>query len=127
MMVLLDRGRTPLVCKSKKALYGLSKHPDNGLQIFLVLYFPLVSCYLMHHANHSLFTQETYTTFTTILIYVDDLIITSNYKQVDKVTRLLYSKFHMKGLGDLGLKLLSWHGVLQIISRDIYISKNVFS
>lgn len=58
--------------------------------------------FVQSQANHSLFIQEGDGTFTTILIYVDDLIITCNCaKQIARLKKLLSTQFHMKDLGDL--------------------------
>ena len=91
----------PLVCKLKKALYGLKQAPR---QWFAKLSSALLSFgFTQSYADHSLFIEQTDNTFTAILIYVDDLIITgNNITQIEKVKRLLSSQFHMKDLGHLG-------------------------
>lgn len=89
-----------LVCKLKKSLYGLKQAPR---QWFSKLSNTLMSFgFLQSKADYSLFTRHTDQTFTAILVYVDDLLITGdNRHEIDSLKRLLSSQFQMKDLGPL--------------------------
>nr|GEZ15160.1 retrovirus-related Pol polyprotein from transposon TNT 1-94 [Tanacetum cinerariifolium] len=99
---------TSKVCKLKKSLYGLKQAPR---QWFAKLSNALLSFgYKQSKANYSLFTTTNPEGFTAVLVYVDDLIITSNDStQIDLLKRQFRSQFHMKDLGALhyflGLKV----------------------
>ena len=63
-------------------------------------------------ANYSLFTKKTSTSFITLLVYIDDILIASDNKQVvDKLKVLLDQQFKLKDLGDLKFfcKDSKWH------------------
>ena len=62
----------------------------------------LASGFSQSKADYSLFTKSTATGFTTILVYVDDLILAgTNLCEIQNMTVLLYAKFKIKDLGDL--------------------------
>ena len=53
-------------------------------------------------ANYSLFIKEEWSTFVTVLAYVDDLLLAGNdVAAIDSVKRFLATQFHMKDLGDI--------------------------
>nr|GEY16982.1 retrovirus-related Pol polyprotein from transposon TNT 1-94 [Tanacetum cinerariifolium] len=91
---------TSKVCKLKKSLYGLKQ---TTRQWFAKLSNALLSFgYKRSKANYSLFTTTNPEGFTAVLVYVDDLIITSSDStQIDLLKSQFRSQFHMKDLGAL--------------------------
>jgi hypothetical protein len=52
--------------------------------------------------DHTLFTKATKSDFTTILIYVDDLVLTgSSMNEIQSVKQFLHGKFGIKDMGEL--------------------------
>ncbi|CAI9772674.1 unnamed protein product [Fraxinus pennsylvanica] len=88
------------VCKINKSLYGLkqaSRQWYSKLSIFII-----EQGFQQSKAYYSLFVRSTGDSFTTILIYVDDIIIAgSNEKIIDSLKVLLDEKFKIKDLGNL--------------------------
>ncbi|XP_019435862.1 PREDICTED: uncharacterized protein LOC109342306 [Lupinus angustifolius] len=104
-----------LVCKLNKSLYGLKQ---ASRQWFAKLSHSLISLgYKQSHHGHSLFTKTTQSSFTALLIYVDDLILAGNDpKEITTVKNYLHRTFKIKDLGDLryflGLEVArSKHGI----------------
>lgn len=67
--------------------------------------YPLVSFSigLKSKAYYSLFFGQNGSSFTAILIYVDDMLVTRNdMNEIQKVKKLLNTQFHMKDMGALG-------------------------
>nr|GEY95952.1 cysteine-rich RLK (receptor-like protein kinase) 8 [Tanacetum cinerariifolium] len=94
---LLDQS---LVCKLKKYLYGLKKAPR---QWFAKLSSALLDFrYTQSKTDYSLFVKQHNVSFTVVLVYVDDLLITGNDEgQINSLMSQLSSVFHMKDLGEL--------------------------
>ena len=67
---------TPMVCKLVKSLYGL-KQASRQWNAKLATTISALG-FKQSQANHSLFVHSTGSNFTTLLIYVDDMIITGN-------------------------------------------------
>lgn len=72
-------------------------------------------CFTQSYADYSLFTYHVGDTFLCVLIYVDDLLITSNsLSEVNKFKISLSSTFHVKELGVLkyflGIEAPGFHG-----------------
>lgn len=88
------------VCKLVKSLYGLKQAPRQWLaKVSSAL---LSFGYQQSKADYSLFTKATSTNFTAVLVYVDDLLITSNDPvQISQLKSQLNDTFHMKDLGPL--------------------------
>lgn len=89
-----------LVSKLKKSLYGLKQAPR---QWFAKLSSALLSFgYTQSKADYSLFVKSNSKSFTAVLVYVDDLLITGSSAEEIKVLKSqLSSQFHMKDLGEL--------------------------
>ena len=58
--------------------------------------------YVQSRADYSLFTRIQGKSFTALLIYVDDILITGNDPvSIAAIKKFLHSQFHLKDLGDL--------------------------
>jgi len=89
-----------LVCRLKKSLHGLKQ---AGRQWYAKLSnFLLSHNYKIPTADHSLFLKHDGKHTTTLLVYVDDIILTwNNPMEISAITSLLHNFFHIKNLGDL--------------------------
>jgi hypothetical protein len=78
----------PRVCKLKKSIYGLkqaSRQWFSKLSTSLLLFG-----FLQAKSDSSLFIRKTTNSFITVLIYVDDVIITSNtFTKINQVKQFL--------------------------------------
>ena len=96
------------VCLLQKSLYGLKQ---ASRQWFSKLSTALISChYKQSPSNHSLFIKSAGSSFTALLIYVHDVILTGNdLAEIDHIKQLLDNRFKIKDLGKLkfflGLKV----------------------
>lgn len=97
-----------LVCRLKKALYGLRQ---ASRQWHHKLSVTLVSIGFSHSkSDYSLYSKVKDEVITLVLIYVDDILISGNCgKSIDKLKAELSAHFHMKDLGPvsyfLGLEI----------------------
>ena len=88
------------VCKLLKSLYGLK-------QTIRKWYEKLTSIlhqqnYTQASADHSLFTKQTASSFTILLVYVDDIILAGNsLSEFQHIKSILHSSFKIKDLGQL--------------------------
>jgi len=103
------------VCKLNKFLYGLKQASRKW-------YDKLTSIVLKHqyiqaHSDHSLFTKKTGTSYTILLIYVDDIILAGDsLEEFQSIKSILDTLFKIKDLGQLkfflGLEVAhSQHGI----------------
>ncbi|GJV02856.1 retrovirus-related pol polyprotein from transposon TNT 1-94 [Tanacetum coccineum] len=117
---LLDQS---LVCKLKKSLYGLKQAPR---QWFAKLSSALLDFgYSQSKTDYSLFVKQHNASFTAVLVYVDDLLITGNDEgQIHSLKSQLSSVFHMKDLGEL-----SYFLGLEVSksSQSIFISQHKYT
>ena len=100
------------VCKLRCSLYGLKQAPRAWFEKFrsTLLTFP----FTQSQYDSSLFFHKTTTGMVFLLVYVDDIIITSNDSGIiSKLQNLLHSTFQMKDLGHLTYFL-----GLEVHSRD---------
>ncbi|XP_068503673.1 uncharacterized mitochondrial protein AtMg00810-like [Phaseolus vulgaris] len=88
------------VCKLQRSLYGLrqaSRQWYAKLSTFL-----LSNNYYIPAADHSLFLKYNNDKLTVILVYVDDLILTSDDREeINTITASLHHHFKIKNLGHL--------------------------
>ncbi|KAI9161691.1 hypothetical protein LWI28_019793 [Acer negundo] len=89
-----------LVCRLHKSLYGLKQ---ASRQWFAKFSAAICSAgFVQSRADYSLFTRKQGKSFTALLIYVDDILITGNDPVRIAVTKkLLHSHFRLKYLGNL--------------------------
>lgn len=88
------------VCRLKKSIYGLKQASKEW---FSTLSTALKS-QLFHKcaADHTLFIKTTPTSFTALLIYVDDVVLTRNsLTEINSIKNFLHNKFRIKDLGAL--------------------------
>jgi len=88
------------VCKLQRSLYGLRQ---AGRQWYAKLsHFLLNNGYVLSAADHSLFLKTHSNHITTLLVYVDDIVLTgNNAEEIKHITNLLHQHFQIKNLGDL--------------------------
>ena len=80
---------------------GSSRRPGLGLRSFAVQFFPSVLPTQSQY-DSSLFFHTSASSIVLLLVYVDDIIITSiDYGLITKLQQLLHTTFHMKDLGQL--------------------------
>ncbi|WJZ98115.1 hypothetical protein VitviT2T_016667 [Vitis vinifera] len=94
------QGEENLVCRLHKSLYGLKQ---ASRQWFAKFSEAIQSAgYAQSQADYSLFTRKQDKSFTALLIYVDDILITGNDPvSIATTKKFLHSHFHLKDLGDL--------------------------
>ena len=88
------------VCRLTKSLYGLKQ---ANRQWFAKLYSFLISTgFSQSKFGYFLFTRKTLTTFTILLVYVDDIILAgSSLSEIERIKGLLNDSFKIKDLGKL--------------------------
>uniref|UniRef100_A0A2N9EQQ9 Reverse transcriptase Ty1/copia-type domain-containing protein n=1 Tax=Fagus sylvatica TaxID=28930 RepID=A0A2N9EQQ9_FAGSY len=88
------------VCRLRKALYGLKQAPRAWFDRFSS--FLLTLGFVCSSADSSLFIFRSSHHVILLLVYVDDIILTSNHTpSLNALISLLGSKFSMKDLGSL--------------------------
>jgi hypothetical protein len=88
------------VCRLHKSLYGLkqaSRQWNHKLTTTLISLG-----YSQSQADHSLFVKASDSTFTALLVYVDDIVLTGNSMfEINYVKQILDNRFKIKDLGPL--------------------------
>ncbi|KAK3027672.1 hypothetical protein RJ639_041909 [Escallonia herrerae] len=89
-----------IVCRLHKSLYGLKQASRNW---FLTFSETIQRAgYQQSKADYSLFTKAKGTSFTAILIYVDDILLTGNdLQEIERLKKFLLKRCRIKDLGDL--------------------------
>ena len=89
-----------LVCKMLKSIYGLRQAPRCWFNKFATT---LKSYnFVQSHADNSLFTLHTSSKFVDVLVYVDDILITSTDKDlIQTIITYMSTAFKVKDLGPL--------------------------
>ena len=96
----LRRQGENIVCRLNKSLYGLKQASRNWFFTFSEAIKQ--AGYQQSKADYSLFTKVQGTSFTAILIYVDDILLTGNdLQEIKNLKRFLLERFRIKDLGDL--------------------------
>lgn len=88
------------VCKLKRALYGLKQSPRAWFRRFSN--FMKNIGYVQSDADHTLFVKRQKKNITTLIVYVDDMVITCNdQKEITNIHKVLATEFELKDLGEL--------------------------
>ena len=91
------KGKNELVCKLKKSLYGLKQSPRMWYQKFDTYILGLG--FVRSKVDHCVYSKQVGDHFINIVLYVDDMLLIGNSKDVIKeVKSQLSSKFDMKYL-----------------------------
>ncbi|WMV51529.1 hypothetical protein MTR67_044914 [Solanum verrucosum] len=88
------------VCWLHKSLYGLKQVSRNWFLTFSEAIRK--ASFQQSKADYSLFTKVKGSSFTIILIYVDDILLTGNeLQEIERIKRFLLKCFRIKVLGEL--------------------------
>jgi hypothetical protein len=88
------------VCKLQKSLYGLKQASRKWYERLTSTC--LAQEYLQAASDHSLFVKKTSSSFTILLVYVDDIILAGNsISEFDHIKSVLDSLLKIKDLGQL--------------------------
>ena len=88
------------MCRLHKSLYGLKQASRQWFSKFSEAIRAIG--YVQSRDDYSLFTRIQGKSFTSLLIYVDDILITGNDPMsIAEIKKFLHSQFHFKDLGDL--------------------------
>jgi hypothetical protein len=108
-----DSARPDYVCRLRKSLYGLKQAPRAWYKRF-VDYASSIG-FSQSKCDHSLFIYQKDAHMAYLLLYVDDIILTTSSDSLRKsIISLLNSEFAMKDLGQL-----SYFLVLQSLATHI--------
>ncbi|RVW76041.1 Retrovirus-related Pol polyprotein from transposon RE1 [Vitis vinifera] len=87
------------VCKLKKSLYGLKQSPRAWFGRFTKSMRAFG--YRQSNSDHTLFLKKQHGKITTLIVYVDDMVVTGNDPEERKALQNYLSReFEMKDLGD---------------------------
>jgi len=102
--MVIPQGMNPkkpgLVCKLQRSLYELKQASRQ--------WYARLSSFLISHGykqcafDYSLFLKHQNNYITTLLVYVDDIVLSgNNFTEIQNITHLLNNAFKIKDLGDL--------------------------
>lgn len=98
--LLRRQGEEHLFFRLHKSLYGLKQASRQWLAKFSEAICS--AGYVQSKADYSLFIRKQGKSFTVLLIYVDDILITGNDPEsISVLKKFLHNKFRLKDLGDL--------------------------
>lgn len=108
------------VCKLVKSLYGLKQASRQWYEKLTSLL--LLHGYIQASSDHSLFTKQSTSTFTALLVYVDDVILAGNsLSEFQSIKQILHDSFQIKDLGQLkyflGLEIAHSQSGISICQR----------
>ena len=113
-----SKGEHHLVCKLNKCLYGLKQASRQWFEKFSSTILQMG--FVQSKSDYSLFTHTQGASFTVLLVYVDDILLTgNNVACVNNLKKVLDNKFGLKDLGSLRYFL-----VLEVARTDEGISLN---
>jgi len=93
-------GGTNQVCKLLKSLYGLKQASRQWYSKFSLSL--IAFGFTQFKADYSLFTKVDNSSFTALLVYVDDIIVTGNCSSsIESFKSFLHNQFKIKDLGCL--------------------------
>lgn len=96
---ILEYSDTTMVCKLKKGLYELKQSSRAWFGRFTKSMKNF--CYKQSNLDHTLFLNHRRDKITSLIIYVDDMVVTSDdSKEISNLQLYLASKFEMKQLGE---------------------------
>jgi len=117
----MPSSKTKVVCKLEQTLYGLKKSP----QAWFGRFSSAMRRYGFNQskANHNLFLKHRQGKVTTLIVYVDDMIITrDDTEEISRLQEQLAAEFEMKNLD--GLKFFLGIEV-ERSQRNFFVSKKV--
>jgi len=112
------------VCKLMKSLYGLKQASRKWFEKLISIL--LQQHYIQAPSDHSLFIKKTASSFTLLLVYVDDIILArDSLTEFAHIKSILHNSFKIKNLGQLkyflGLEVAySKHGI-SLCQRKYYL------
>ncbi|RVX20811.1 Retrovirus-related Pol polyprotein from transposon RE1 [Vitis vinifera] len=97
---MVSKKQCQKVCKLKKSLYGLKQSPRAWFGRFTKSMRAFG--YRQSNSNHTLFLKKQHGKITTLIVYVDDMVVTGNDpKERKALQNYLSREFEMKDLGPL--------------------------
>eukprot|EP01018_Ginkgo_biloba_P037661 Gb_24335 [translate_table: standard] len=91
------KGNENLVCRLKKSLYGLKQSPRMWYQKF---HTHMLGLGFIRITDHGIYFKQVRDHFVILLLYVDDILLIGNNKEMIKAVKSqLSSQFEMKDLG----------------------------
>nr|KYP50832.1 Retrovirus-related Pol polyprotein from transposon TNT 1-94 [Cajanus cajan] len=97
---MVPKRHSQKVCRLKKSLYGLKQSPRAWFGRFTEAM--IAFGYHQSNSDHTLFLKKQHGKITTIIIYIDDMMVTENdHEERKALQNYLSGKFEMKDFGPL--------------------------